>query len=330
MQFIEPYKFREAEWTSKEIGLLIYVVKNIEEKNFEKIIDKLSVLSEKNGIKVLLEVRNISEYFSNIIKVGDLEAEKWDLMNKLLDEKSNNNNNNSSSESFNISEVYLEHKDRFNAWVFETKTKNYSKSVTSECSKLFSLDIKTILDIRKEINENKQLPPRANNSFRVFLNYLEEKSSISPILLNEFRVYVKGGVGNHVDKRVPTKDEILKSISTVKSKYSYDELMLYFLLLESGCRFEELKKLILEYDSTLFVSCGDFSYYKLFWKRGKKNAFILFFRTSTINYVLENLKKYQDDKYLERFKHWIQSNKNIESAKYLRKFSSLKWFLVQI
>ena len=58
--------------------------------------------------------------------------------------------------------------------------------------------------------------------------------------------------------------------------------MLYFLLLESGCRFEELKKLILEYDPALFVSSGDFSYYKMFWKRGKKNAFILFALVLTI------------------------------------------------
>lgn len=59
----------------------------------------------------------------------------------------------------------------------------------------------------------------------------------------------------------------------------------------------------------------------MFWKRGKKNAFILFFCSSTINYVIDNLEKYQNKMYLERFKHWIQVNKNIESAKYLRKFS---------
>ncbi|MCA9496949.1 MAG: hypothetical protein KC589_08435, partial [Nanoarchaeota archaeon] len=257
--------------------------------------------------------------FKRIGDIAKIEDEKNKLVEQILASKNDSTIN--FTESYDVLSMYNEYKESFSEWMFANRTKRYATSTVNECSKLFNCDIKTILDIRREISNNKSLPPRTNNAFRAFLNFVEEQGDISPLLINDLRVYVKGGVGEHIDKRVPTKEEILKSIETIKRDYSNDDLMLYYFLFESGCRFEELKKVILEFDFDKFVEGEDFSYYKLFWRRGKKNAFILFFRPETIRYIIDNLEIYQDNTYLERFKDWLQDNPDIESAKYVRKFT---------
>jgi intergrase/recombinase len=295
------------------------MVREFKPENHRLFAQMISMLEPTSGKKIFEEIKNISDYFKRIGDIAKIEDEKNKLVEQILASKNDSTIN--STESYNVLSMYNKYKKSFSEWMFANRTKRYATSTVNECSKLFNCGVKTILDIRKEIINNKSLPPRTNNAFRVFLNFVEEQGEISPILLNDLRVYIKGGVGEHIDKRVPSKEEILKSIETIKKDYSNDDLMLYYFLFESGCRFEELKKVILEFDSNKFVEGKDFSYYKLFWRRGKKNAFILFFRPETIKHIIDNLEIYQDNTYLERFKDWLQDNPDIESSKYVRKFT---------
>ncbi len=319
MQFIESYKFKHKDWNQTKIRVLIHMVRNFEPENHRLFAQMLSMLEPESSKKIFEEIKNMGEYFKRIIDIANVEDEKNNLVEQILASKNDSTIN--STESYDVLSMYNKYKESFSEWMFTNRTKRYATSTVNECSKLFACDVKNILDIRREIVNNKSLPPRTNNAFRAFLNFVEEKTPISPILLNDLRVYIKGGVGEHVDKRVPTKEEILRSIQTIKRDYSNNDLMLYYFLFESGCRFEELKKVILEFDFDKFVEGDDFSYYKLFWRRGKKNSFILFFRPETIKHIVDNLKIYQDNTYLERFKDWLQDNQDIESSKYVRKFT---------
>lgn len=296
------------------------MVRNFKPENLILFAQMLSMIEpEESGVKIADELIHMGEYFKRIIDIANVEDEKNKLVEKIL--AFSGDSKISSIESYDVLELYTKEKEKFSDWVFANKTRRYAVSVVNECVKLFNCDVKTILDIRREISNNKSLPPRTNNAFRVFLNYLEKRGEVSPIFLNDLRTYIKGGVGEHVDKRVPTKEDILRSIQTIKRDYSNNDLMLYYFLFESGCRFEELKKVILEFDFDKFVEGDDFSYYKLFWRRGKKNSFILFFRPETIKHIVDNLETYQDNTYLERFKDWLQDNPDIESSKYVRKFT---------
>lgn len=270
------------------------------------------------------ELLLIHQHFEKFSKNSEKDPQNSlnQLANRIKHSKSLSGNNSEIDriERFNISDLYIKHKNEFSTWANDSFTKKHAKDVTRECSKLFKCGVRTILDIRNEVMTNESLPPRTNNGFRTFLNFLEKKSSTSPIMLNRFREYVKGGVNSKEDKKVPTEKEILTSIDEIKTKYSFDTLILYYFLLESGCRFGELKKLILEFNTDKLVINDEFAYYKLYWRRGRKNSFILFSRAKTMRHIMNNLNLYQEGRYLERFRDLLQDNSNVISSKYVRKF----------
>ncbi|ACZ35760.1 integrase [Sulfolobus spindle-shaped virus 7] len=113
------------------------------------------------------------------------------------------------------------------------------------------------------------------------------------------------------DLRVPTLEEVRKTLSTVKE---YPNLYLFYrLLLESGSRESEALKVLSEYNSQNEMQEVGFSIYILNWTRGQKKSFYLFHVTE-----LKQIKisKAYVDKYVKKL--------NLTPPKYIRKFTATK------
>jgi DNA-directed RNA polymerase subunit F len=169
MHFIESYKFKNNNWNQDEIRTLIYMINNFKPENHRLFAQMLSMLEPESSKKIFEEILNIAEYFKRIEDIAKIEDEKNKLVEKILASKNNSTIN--STESYDVLSMYKKYKKSFSEWMFANRTKRYATSTVNECSKLFNCGVKTILDIRREIVNNKSLPPRTNNAFRAFLNF---------------------------------------------------------------------------------------------------------------------------------------------------------------
>ncbi|MDD3264229.1 MAG: integrase [Candidatus Nanoarchaeia archaeon] len=119
-----------------------------------------------------------------------------------------------------------------------------------------------------------------------------------------------------MDSYVPTENEILKSLNIINNLYP-KFLILYKLMIESGCRFTELKDFIINFDKSKIEIYKQIVLYRNFYLRGQKSSYYLFFTKKT--YEKLNLKEL-DVNLINSFQILSKRNKNIVTLKYLRKY----------
>lgn len=284
------------------------------EKNYEQY--------EKNYQDVIFDLWALEESKINTeTNPNDFSSKFNELKNSLNNIQTTiNNNQKQDIRELNIKKLYILHKEQYSNYMYSSNTKNYAHECINHNNKLFELEVTGISSIQEKISGNYKLAKRTNNSFRTFLTFLEKRGGLDPIEIDKIKRYVKGGVNSGEDEYVPTLIEINNSIKQIKNTMKEYDLNLYYALIESGARWIEIKKMINEYDPRKHFHIGDdISYYKLFWIRSKKKAFYLFFRTSTLNYIVNNLDLFKNKpSILSNYKGRLK-NKNIISTKYLRK-----------
>ncbi|ABV26200.1 integrase [Sulfolobus spindle-shaped virus 4] len=119
------------------------------------------------------------------------------------------------------------------------------------------------------------------------------------------------------DLRVPTLEEVKRTLEVVKSNYSL--YLLYRLLLESGSRESEALKVLNDYNPQNEMQEVGFSIYILNWTRGQKKSFYLFHVTE-----LKQIKisKAYIDKYVKKL--------SLVPPKYIRKFVATQMLSLSI
>ncbi|SAI84227.1 integrase [Saccharolobus solfataricus] len=170
----------------------------------------------------------------------------------------------------------------------------------------FTLRQKKITDktIKEYINCVKQGRKESNNCIKAWRNFYK-------LVLNRDPPESLKIKRTKPDLRVPTLEEVRKTLSTVKE---YPNLYLFYrLLLESGSRESEALKVLNDYNPQNEIREEGFSIYILNWTRGQKKSFYIFHVTE-----LKQIKisKAYVDKYVRRL--------NLVPPKYIRKFFATK------
>lgn len=297
-------------------------------------IEKFRAMNKHLGLgldmdKVVEEVMlNLFEESLNIhSKNKELEEKvhlKLDKINKVttqIDKDFNRYNKTINIKEINLKELYEKNKKGLSKYLYANKSKNYARETIRHLKILFSLDVNNIISIQEKIYGKYDLPNRTNNSFRVFLNFLHERCGADPNDIAKLKKFVKGGVDSKEDEYVPSIDEMNFNLQQIKKKLSSYELCLYYALIESGARWRELYKMITEYNPDKHIQISkEISCYKLFWSRGKKKSFYLFFKTSTLNYLVDNIEIIRKNpSVINNYQEKLKRNKIIP-IKYPRKF----------
>lgn len=216
----------------------------------------------------------------------------------------------------NLREIYFEHKSVYFNWL-DKYCKSYKTGVSSGIDKLMSkCDIYEPTDILKAIEKYKLDLQYTFKGIRSFLNYLEENDIISEKVIERYRKKIKINFKPKIDSFVPTKQHIDKVLQDFNS-YNKDYAILYKLLLESGCRVNELTHFIENFDKKNIEEWDDqIVLYRNFYIRGNKSSYYLFFTKKTFDQL--NLKRIKSS-YLEKMKGYIKRN-DLTPLKYTRKY----------
>jgi len=216
--------------------------------------------------------------------------------------------------------------------VYKTNRKQYEMYLLDNFSQKYSQDILRCLDklITKEniTNNIKIFIERSSYSqkytilaFRNYLKYCEKYELLDLNLITSIKNKIKFGNNNkNYDIYVPTKTNIIESRNLLKQNYP-QFLILFDIMLESGCRFTELKEFILHFNKNNIELWDDeIVLYRFFYIRGKKSSYYLFFKLQTYNRLLNEIKNI-DLKLLLSFQNILNHKKEYISAKYLRKYN---------
>jgi intergrase/recombinase len=219
---------------------------------------------------------------------------------------------------FKINKIFLDNKERFKTWANENLSSNYARTMTNAMEKNFLMKIKSIEHFQQLIGKGKLNTKTANIGFRVFFNFCEDKRLLQEEELLYLRRNIKFKKSKcRIDTFVPTKNEIERSLSVLRNEYP-DYFVLYQFMIESGCRFSELRHFILNYDEKNLEVHDDICCYRNFYLRGQKSSFYLFFTIKTFEKLnLDKFSKYE----LDRFRDRVARNDSVVSAKYLRKYN---------
>nr|WP_249041787.1 integrase [Acidianus ambivalens] len=190
---------------------------------------------------------------------------------------------------------------------FDLTPSNNSEISASDLLKFeFALRQKKIADrtIKEYVNCVKQGRKESNNCIKAWRNFYR-------LVLNRDPPENLKPKKTKPDLRVPTLEEVKRTLEVVKSNYSL--YLLYRLLLESGSRESEALKVINNYDEKNEIKEEGFSIYILNWTRGQKKSFYLFHVTQ-LQQV--RITKDQVSSFVKRH--------DIVPPKYIRKFFATK------
>ncbi|MCA9460098.1 MAG: hypothetical protein KC550_06125 [Nanoarchaeota archaeon] len=270
----------------------------------------------------MVEVNKLNEIESMLSHMGgDVASQFSDLIKSTIIETLSLSKK---TEEVNYCEIYNIHQFKFENWLRPKFSHNYIVSVKNSLNKIFQNEIKDILDIKKIIESGKVTPSSGSKSFRVFLNYLEENELISDVDLIRARKKIKIVTSNNIDKYVPREIEIKQSLEILKSPEFPREIMtMYKFMLESGCRFTELKDLMTNYDESNVEIFGDIITYKNFYLRGSKSSYYLYCSKKTFN-ELKRVIKTCDNSILLYFQRKLHRTMYMVNLKYLRKYNFTK------
>jgi intergrase/recombinase len=221
-----------------------------------------------------------------------------------------------------IKSIYFSNKKTYYSWLKNNFCNGYSTSMINRSFDLFSLfenrhyKPKEILLL---IEQNQLEIQFTLKSFRNWLNFCEKYEYLSDQVIDRYRNKIKLVSKYSVDTYIPSKTEIEISLNIIQNKYQREFYLMYKFILESGCRFTEFKKFILEFDNLKLEICDLVSIYRLFYIRGSKSSFYLFSSNETL-LELKSLLLTINIETLNNFLIMIQRNKEIVNLKYLRKY----------
>ncbi|MFW5705147.1 MAG: hypothetical protein ACOCXG_04875 [Nanoarchaeota archaeon] len=153
---------------------------------------------------------------------------------------------------FLVKSMYFLHENKFINWIENKFSRNYSRSVLAVWRKALKFEINSVLDFKNLIG--KKIGEKYGSvSFRVWLNFLEEFELLPEEIIEKSRKKIKLIKKTNVDSYIPTKIEIKESLNNINPPH----LTLYSLFLESGCRYTEFEKLVLEFDIKKVEFCGE-------------------------------------------------------------------------
>jgi intergrase/recombinase len=261
------------------------------------------------------QINQLESLFSQMN--GELSSNFSELIKKTIVETLNNNEN---KEEVDYNLLYWNNKEDFENWILPKFSRNYKVNIVNVLYKLFSLDIKDVLDIYRAIENKEVTQSSASKGFRVFLNYLEDKELISELDILRARKRIKIKADNTPDSYVPKKKDILETLSLLKThEFPKEAQILYKFMLESGCRYTELEHLIKYFDESKVEEFEDIITYQNFYLRGSKSSYYLFCSKKTFK-ELKGIIGIDKD-FLDYFKRKIQRTNHLVNLKYLRKFN---------
>ena len=149
------------------------------------------------------------------------------------------------------------------------------------------------------------------------MDFCLEKELIDEISVKDYKDKLKYKTNNNCDVYVPSKKNILDTISKIKEIYSLEYIILR-VLLETGCRVTELKQFFEYFDETMVNTDEEVIAYPLGYIRGNKQSYFLFMTKETFDLVLQN-KDELSKKNMAGVKTFIKRN-NLVPMKYFRKF----------
>ena len=217
--------------------------------------------------------------------------------------------------------VYKTHKNTYYDFIYSNFSQNYCDDISRYLKEFFknkNLEKSSFKEIIEETNLSIKYISR---SIRNFLNYCEENEFLDINSINEIRSKVKfKKPSNDYNTYIPSSKDIHRSREKMRTK-SHNFLILYDLMIETGCRFTELKHFILNFKENNVEEWGDLIVlYRNFYLRGKKSSFYLFYTSKTHNKLMKVINEI-DTKTINSFENIISHDKNIVSLKYLRKYN---------
>jgi len=219
-----------------------------------------------------------------------------------------------SEDEFSLKEAFLSHGNDYFEWGKKKFSLKYIKTLKNRLEGLFEHSYCTRpKEVLRCIEINRLEPQYTTKAVRNFLNYLDERELIPEKNLLAFRNKIKIHPCIGLDTFVPNVEQIERS---GKLLYGSD-LLIYRLLIESGCRFTELEHFIDNFDEDKVEVHGNVVTYRNFYRRGNKSSFYLFFTKKTFDSFMEHKITMRD---LGLFLIHVKKNDHVISSKYLRKF----------
>jgi intergrase/recombinase len=194
-------------------------------------------------------------------------------------------------------------------------SKRYNKDLITYCNKFFNKNIKTVLEFRREFKKTELSNKYLYLSLRSWISFCEENELLEDIILMKLRKVVKKKTYDKVDTYVPSPQEVSRSIDIVKEKSS-KFYIIYKLLLDSGCRFSEIREMITNFDKTKIEYYENIVVYRNFHLRGSKSSFYLFFTLETFELFMKEKISLSDCNSLQDY----AKRNDLVSVKYLRKY----------
>jgi len=218
-----------------------------------------------------------------------------------------------------LKNTYFLRREQFKDYLkSKEKTDCYIRDLLNTLDKAFQHSINTPHELVKWFSKQKGTKKYLYLAIRNYLHFLESEELIHHDTLQ----YLKGKIKRDrnlegIDSFIPDKNSIEMSLQRLKSVYpGYEPL--YRLVLESGCRYTELRDMILNFDSSRVEEWdNEIILYRNFRMKGQKSSFYMFFRKETFESV--NFGDYTERE-LNHFKNIIKKNEDIVSLKYLRKY----------
>jgi len=216
--------------------------------------------------------------------------------------------------------IYDKHLTQYYIWIEKRNSECYAKSMKSALKKLFKhlrhksivkpIDLLNLIKA-KELNEEYSV-----KGFRSWLIFCEEYELLDDSIILLFRNKLKLPKYYGIDNYIPSKEQIKENLINVKD-YCYESYIVVRILIESGLRVKEVIEFLRTYDKGKIEVFDNFVVYPLFFLRGNKTSYYIFFSRNTF----EEFKKLDFSDYnIERLKTYIKRHGFIP-LKYMRKFN---------
>lgn len=324
------------------------------------------IIIDKNNIEELIENNDLGLIVNHIVEkaVGEIIDNMnnvplnnqliKDIHNNLAEIKTNTTTiDNKISEDIsttNLKQIYEDNKEEFEDWLlngkkFKKKSLRTRKDHIRRTQRIFTNNIKTVYDFNKLRDENpKAFLSRPNVNFRGFIKFCMDRGKLKDDIGFSILSKVEGKVNSNKNDKVPTEDEVVTSIKSMRKFYKNKPhcYLLYELFIESGGRWEgAIQKMLLKFDESRLTSDDNIAIYDINYDIDEndnivpitdktKLSFFLFMRKQTFEEVMKYkniiLKKTFVNNYKKNVSRDNTSNKlqNFVTYSAVRKFARTK------
>lgn len=218
-----------------------------------------------------------------------------------------------------LKSIYLIYLDEFDKWIDKRQTtKKYKSSIKNLYRRLFSIEFRTINDLKEIVNTppNIKYKQLAVRNWIKFLSDYEILPFETTIL--EWKDKIKVNKRSNIDHYIPSKVKVSNFLDKMnkRNKFAYTCVRL---LIDSGCRLTELQEFINTFNEDSIEIIDDIAIYSLFRNSGNKNSFYLFLTRKTYDLFIEN-KDIMKSQSVHSIKTIIKRH-DLIPLKYMRKFN---------